>query len=89
MLQCALALQHCHARGVIHCDIKAQNYLLQQNTHIKLIDFGTAIDTNTQPTTKPRDACWQRGSPQYVSPDVYEGVGVEPLPFQQMCARYV
>ncbi|KAG8457182.1 hypothetical protein KFE25_004399 [Diacronema lutheri] len=36
------ALAHCHARGVYHRDVKAENVLLDADGHVKLVDFGLA-----------------------------------------------
>ena len=35
-----LALEYCHARGIIHRDVKPDNLLIAANGHIKLTDFG-------------------------------------------------
>lgn len=40
--QIAVALDHLHARGVVHLDIKPQNLIVTRENGIKLIDFGLA-----------------------------------------------
>lgn len=35
-----LALEYCHAQGIIHRDMKPDNMLISANGHIKLTDFG-------------------------------------------------
>jgi cyclin-dependent kinase 12/13 len=41
-LQLARALAYCHARGVLHRDLKASNVLLSNTGTLKLADFGLA-----------------------------------------------
>lgn len=43
--QLILAVQECHARKVVHVDIKLENIGLCEKKKIKLIDFGSAIYT--------------------------------------------
>merc|ERR1712151_681253 len=41
--QCVRGLAYMHCRGIVHCDIKPQNLLLDGKSHtLKLCDFGTA-----------------------------------------------
>lgn len=43
LIQLAEALEHIHARGIIHLDIKPENILVVDNgTNVKLLDFGIA-----------------------------------------------
>lgn len=59
--QIALAMQICHAKGVIHRDLKLENVLFDSpaRNRIKVVDFGIAgivtsvrADTNTAATLK-------------------------------------
>lgn len=48
-VQLASALQHCHACGILHCDVKCENVLVFQRPPVdaayvvKLADFGLAV----------------------------------------------
>ena len=35
-------LEYMHSKGVAHRDLKPSNFLIDENYHLKLIDFGTA-----------------------------------------------
>lgn len=41
-LQIAKGLQHAHNQGLLHCDIKPRNIMLDQDKNAKIIDFGLA-----------------------------------------------
>jgi len=41
------ALQHCHANGILHCDIKPGNLLVSSGGYIQLCDFGLARPYST------------------------------------------
>jgi len=38
------ALEHLAEKRIVHRDLKPSNILLDENMHVKLIDFGTALD---------------------------------------------
>lgn len=40
--RCAAALQHVHERGWVHCDVKPDNFLVDESADVKLIDFSIA-----------------------------------------------
>lgn len=41
--QCAKGLLHLHDRGWIHCDVKPDNFLIDDESTVKLIDFSIAV----------------------------------------------
>lgn len=40
---CAKGLEHMHQKGWIHCDIKPDNFLADEQANVKLIDFSIAL----------------------------------------------
>jgi calcium-dependent protein kinase len=66
------ALSFCHARGVMHRDVKAENVLLPHArsplSELKLADFGAAAHVSR--TRLLRDL---QGTPAYLAPDVLSG----------------
>ncbi len=40
--QCALGIRHMHQQGWVHCDIKPDNFLANDEGNVKLIDFSIA-----------------------------------------------
>ena len=47
--QLVSALLHMADKGCLHRDLKASNCVLRENGHIKLCDFGSAVDLSTPP----------------------------------------
>lgn len=62
------AVQYCHARGVIHRDLKAENLLLDGDMHIKIADFG--FSNNYTAGMQLDTFC---GSPPYAAPELFQG----------------
>eukprot|EP00897_Mesotaenium_endlicherianum_P000129 jgi/Mesen1/10116/ME000075S09622 len=69
--QIVLAVQHCHARGVIHRDLKPENIIFEeigdefQDPLVKVADFGLAV--MPEPGQK---ASGLAGSPFYMAPEL-------------------
>ncbi|XP_061727722.1 uncharacterized protein LOC133532878 [Cydia pomonella] len=66
--QMVSAVGYCHARGVVHRDLKAENLLLDTHMNIKLADFGFSNEYVRGAAL----ATWC-GSPPYAAPELFEG----------------
>ena len=67
------ALGYAHANGVVHCDVKPGNVMVDQGGNIYLTDFGIA--RNAESTTTTMGAA---GTPAYMSPEQIRGREVTP-----------
>ena len=68
------ALEHAHAKGIIHRDIKPQNIMLLKNGVIKVTDFGIAKLPNTETVTMTDKAI---GTVYYISPEQASGKPID------------
>ena len=66
-------LQHLHYSGVLYCDLKPSNVLIDEYGVLKLCDFGLARDI---PTVASEDQKTKRGTPCYMAPELYTDDGV-------------
>jgi len=67
------ALGYAHTNGVIHCDIKPGNVMLDQGGNIYLTDFGVARHADSATTT-----IGSAGTPAYMPPEQIMGDAVTP-----------
>jgi len=70
---CAEGLQHLHSKGWVHCDVKPDNFLADEQANIKLIDFSIAAKAQKRKTglgklfsRKPKQAS---GTRSYMAPE--------------------
>ena len=70
---CAEGLQHLHSKGWVHCDVKPDNFLADEEAHIKLIDFSIALKAQKRKSgigklfaRKPKQAA---GTRSYMAPE--------------------
>ena len=62
------AVHFCHSNSIIHRDIKDKNILLDENSNVKLIDFG--LSNFTDGSLRNRTFC---GTPAYSAPEMVLG----------------
>jgi serum/glucocorticoid-regulated kinase 2 len=64
-----LALRYLHSKGVVYRDLKPENIILDEEGHIKLIDFGLARDNMTE-QSMTSTFC---GTNEYIPPELLKG----------------
>jgi len=72
VLQIASALEYIHGHGVVHRDLKPENIMVDENDHIKLIDFGIAASVGARRLTFAKFSATM-GTPDYISPEQVKG----------------
>jgi serine/threonine-protein kinase len=65
-------LEYIHAQGVVHRDLKPENIMVDEQDHIKLIDFGIAGDAAAKRLTYANFTA-ALGTPNYISPEQVKG----------------
>ncbi len=71
-LQTARALEHAHARGFIHRDVKPKNVMINEEQEVKLADMGLAREISDYKTAQS-EAGRAYGTPYYISPEQIRG----------------
>ena len=69
------ALDHVHAHGVVHRDVKPANVLLRHDGAVKLADLGIAVSVDQTRVTRSGTVL---GSAAYMAPEQLEGADVGP-----------
>ncbi|XP_078069666.1 uncharacterized protein LOC144493964 [Mustelus asterias] len=61
------AVEHLHRHAIVHRDLKIENFLLDENNNIKIVDFGLS---NTLKNDSQELLNTQCGSPAYAAPEL-------------------
>ncbi|MCB9650276.1 MAG: protein kinase [Deltaproteobacteria bacterium] len=80
MQQVLRALEHAHARGVVHRDLKPDNLMLVEREgedEVKILDFGLAVLLRPEGHPRITQAGAIFGTPRYMSPEQASGEPVD------------
>ncbi len=69
MVQVADAVHYAHKRGLVHCDLKPANILLDRNGSVKVADFGLALWEEARHARRGELS----GTPAYMAPEQVKG----------------
>lgn len=67
--QLAEALAFAHARGVVHCDLKPDNILVDCDGQVTVTDFGLAVRINEM-NERAQGPSWVPGTIGYAAPEI-------------------
>lgn len=76
MIQACAGIGYAHRAGLVHCDVKPQNFLVTPDMRLKVTDFGIARALASIRPEEQSDVVW--GSPQYFAPE--QAAGAPPSP---------
>jgi serine/threonine protein kinase len=66
------ALDYIHSHGIVHRDLKPENIMVDDEDHVKLIDFGIAGQAGARRLTFAK-LSQVMGTPDYISPEQVKG----------------
>lgn len=68
LVEMLLALSYLHRRGVLHRDLKPDNVLVDDNGHVKVVDFGLALAVSPEAGSETFDQV--SGTLAYMPPEI-------------------
>jgi serine/threonine-protein kinase len=80
MEELCAGLAQAHEAGIVHRDIKPANLMVDQQNHLKILDFGiarVAEGARTRVGMPLTQMNMQIGTPGYMSPEQIEGVDID------------
>lgn len=78
-LECAEGLAYAHSQGIVHCDIKPTNILLDAGLHVKISDFGLAHVASELGSSSWRGSSdLAAGTLYYMAPEQLRGERTDP-----------
>lgn len=66
----ALGMSYLHGKGVLHCDLKSSNVLIDENWNVKLCDFGLSRLKDNKKNKKDNIRV---GTPHWMAPEILKG----------------
>ena len=75
--QAALGLQHMHEHDWVHCDVKPDNFLLNDHGEVRLIDFAIATKIKKGLARLLSGKSHVRGTRSYMSPEQIRGKALD------------
>ncbi|EAS06928.2 Serine/Threonine kinase domain protein (macronuclear) [Tetrahymena thermophila SB210] len=72
----AAGLQYLHSKGIIYCDLKPSNILLNEFGQLKICDFGLSRRIIDMITADEGKETVKKGSPCYMAPELFQDDGV-------------